>query len=289
MRWTATAAALLIVATSGPKLEAATGVDWSAQVERVAPAIVSLRITLETEREGSGDEPEETTDEVRGTVVDPSGLILVWNSEISAGRMSEIFSRAGEGAMRINVEPTDIRVRLPAEAEERPAFLAASDSDLDLAFVQLEQPPAKPLASVDFSRAAKVALGDELVVVSRLSSAFDHAPYFDLVRITGEVQKPRTAWIVAGGNATQVGMPYFAADGLPAGVLVTVLSRSGVPRSLNPSKLFAELISLGRGQHEVGPIGLFLLPAERVRPVIQLAKERAAELLAERSAAAAKP
>jgi hypothetical protein len=73
--------------------------------------------------------------------------------------------------------------------------------------VQLEEPPPAPLAAVDFTRSAKVEPGDTLAVVSRLSSAFDFAPFFDLVRVTGEVKKPRSGWILGGGNATEVGMP----------------------------------------------------------------------------------
>jgi hypothetical protein len=259
---------------------------WNQLVERYAPAVVSLGVTLRTEMEGTGGSPEETTAEISGIVVDPSGLILCWNSNFSAGRMAELFGDFGSTA-RMKVQPTEIKVRIGGNDPELPAFLAASDSDLDLAFVQLEEKPAQPLVAVDFARPGKVALGDALAAVSRLSSAFGHAPYFDVVRVTGEVKKPRAGWILGGGNATAVGMPYFAADGAPAGVLVTVLSRSKSATTPNPTKLMADLLSLGRGQSEAGPLGLFLIPAERVRPVVEQAKKRAAELLAERGAAPA--
>ena len=262
--------------------------DGAALTARYAPAVVGLRLTLRTEVEGSGAPPEETTDETVGVVVDPSGLILLWNSHISSGRMADLFSEmSGQGGFRLQVTATDVRVTLPGEGRERRAFVAAADSDLDLAFVQLEERPEAPLASVDFRRAAAVAVGDVLVAVSRLSSSFDRAPFFDLVRVVGRVEKPRPAWILGAGNATQAGLPYFAADGRPVGVLVTVVSRAGEATSPDASRLFAEMLSLGRGESEVGPIGLFLLPAERVQSRIELALERAKELLAERAAAAA--
>jgi len=255
---------------------------WASLLDRYAPAVVNLRVTLRTEMEGSGAPPQEATDEVRGALVGPQGLILVWNSDFSAGRTGELFSQlSGDDSRHIKVTPTEIRVTLPGDTKERAAFLAASDSDLDLAFVQLEDPPAEPLPFVDFSQSAPVAIGDEVATVSRLSSAFDRAPFFDVVRVTGQVRKPRAAWIVAGGNATQVGLPYFTADGRPAGVLVTFVSKAGDATSQNPSKLFAQLMSLGRGDSEVGPIGLFLLPADRVRAVVELAAQRATELQAE--------
>ena len=263
--------------------------DWQALLDRYAPAVVNLRVTLASEMEGSGAPAEEATDEVRGALVDPSGLILVWNSHLSAGRMTELFSGGGMDSAKLKVTATEVRVTLPGESRERHAFVAASDSSLDLAFVQLEELPEAPLAAVDFADSAPVKIGDELATVSRMSSAFDRAAYVDLVRVGGELRKPRAAWILSGGNATQAGMPYFAADGRPAGVLVTFLSRAGDPTSRNPGKLFAELMSLGRGQSEVGPVGLFLLPAERVQSVIGQAKERARERLAERKAAVAEP
>jgi S1-C subfamily serine protease len=266
---------------------AAAEPDGAALVERYAPAVVGLRLTLRSEVEGSGAPPEESTDETVGVVVDPSGLILLWNSHVSSGRMTELFAEmGGQGGFRLRVSPTDVRVTIPGEGRERQAFLAAADSDLDLAFVQLEELPEAPLASIDFAQAAEVRIGETLAAVSRLSSSFDRAPFFDLVRVVGRVAKPRAAWILGGGNATQAGLPYFAADGRPAGVLVTVVSRAGEATTPDASRLFAEMLSLGRGQSEVGPIGLFLLPAEVVRGRVELARERARELLAERGAGA---
>ena len=74
--------------------------------------------------------------------------------------------------------------------------------------------------------------------------------------------------------------------------------RHGFPREANAvvevggvRTLFRmpDLLSLGRGQVEVGPLGVFLVPAEKVAPVVDLARKRAAELLAERAAAAVAP
>jgi hypothetical protein len=263
--------------------------DGAALLARYAPAVVGVKLTLRTEMEGTGAPPEDSTEETVGTLVDGSGLILIWNSHISSGRMSELFAGAGgQNGFRLKVTATDVVVTIPGDGQERRAFVAAADSDLDLAFLQLEELPPSPLPSVDFASVAAVAIGDSLAVVSRLTSAFDRAPYFDLVRVVGRVEQPRGAWIVGGGNATQAGLPYYAADGRPAGVLVTVVSRAGDATSPNPGRLFGEMLSLGRGQSEVGPVGLFLLPADRVHGRIQLAKLRAGELLAERASAAAK-
>lgn len=255
--------------------------------ERIAPAIVNLRLTLRTEVEGMG-EPEDSTDEVTGVLVDPSGLILVWNSHLSAGRMGEVLAAVSpDSDFRLRVTPIDIRVWIEGEAEEREAFLAASDSDLDLAFVQLSEPPGRELPVVDFSDAAELSVGSPLTVVGRLTSRFDRAPYYDTAAVTGRLRKPRSAWLVGAGNATRTGLPYFAADGRVAGVLVTFVSRSHDGDGSGSRRLFNELFTLGRGAHEVGPLGLFLLPAERVAERIGQARVQAARLLEERAAESA--
>lgn len=280
------AATLLAVALVAPPV--ASAADWGALVTRYAPAVVNLKISLKTEAENGG-EPDESTQEVQGVVVDSGGLILVWNSHFSPNRFLEVFAQMGGGDFRMKVTPTDIRVHLDGDSVDHAAFLAAADSDLDLAFVQLVEPPAKPLVAVDFSAPAAVRIGDEIAAVSRLTSTFDRVPYFDVLRVAGEIRKPRPAWIVSGGNATQLGMPYFAADGRPAGVLATVTSKARSEAAMNAGNLMADLLSLGRGQVEVGPLGVFLVPAAKVAPVVDQARKRAAELLAERRAAPAPP
>lgn len=278
---------VIALAGAGSAVEPAPPPEGAALLERVAPAIVNLRMTLRTEVEGMG-EPEDSTDEVTGVLVDSSGLILVWNSHLSAGRMGELLAAVSpESDFRLRVSPIDIRVWIEGEAEGREAFLAAADSDLDLAFVQLAAPPDGELAVVDFSRAAELAIGSRLTVVGRLSSRFDRAAFYDVAAVTGRLEKPRRAWLVGAGNATRTGLPYFADDGRVAGVLVTFVSRSHDGDGAGSRRLFNELFTLGRGTHEVGPLGLFLLPAERVAERIGQARIQAARLLEERRAEAA--
>lgn len=259
----------------------APAAGWPELVERYAPAIVNLKISLKTESEAGG-EPEESTEEAVGAIVDPGGLILVWNSHFSPGRFFDLLAEMGGGDYRMKVTPTEIKVYLDGDPKEHRAFFAAADSDLDLAFVQLEEPPDEPLPAIAFGPDPELALGTEVAVVSRLTGTFDRVPYVDVARLGGRVTKPRPAWILSGGNATHMGLPYFAPDGRPAGVLVTVISRAKTDALSNPGGLMLDLLSLGRGSVEVGPLGLFLLPSERVHAVVEQAKLRARELLEER-------
>jgi hypothetical protein len=259
----------------------APAAGWPDLVERYAPAIVNLKITLKTESE-TGGEPEESTEEAVGAIVDPSGLILVWNSHFSPGRFFDLIAEMGGGDFRMKVTPTEIKVYIDGDPKEHRAFFAAADSDLDLAFVQLEEPPEQPLPTVEFGPDPVLEAGTEVAAVSRLTGTFDRVPYVDVVRLGGRISKPRSAWILSGGNATQMGLPYFAPDGRPAGVLVTVISRAKTDALANPGGLMLDLLSLGRGSVEVGPLGIFLLPSERVSAVVEQAKVRVRELLEER-------
>lgn len=279
-------AAWVAFGTAGAPAESASAP--ADLVARIAPAVVGLRMTLRTEVEGMG-QPEDSTEEVTGALVDPSGLILVWNSHLSAGRMGEVLAAVSpDSDFRLRVSPVGIRVWIEGEAQERAAFLAAADSDLDLAFVQLAEPLERDLPAVDFGRPAELSIGSRLTVVSRLTSRYDHAPFFDTASVTGQLEKPRRAWIVGAGNATQAGLPYFADDGRVAGVLVTFVSRSHDGDGSGSRRLFNEINTLGRGTIEVGPLGLFLLPAERVAERVEQARLQAARLLEERRAQAAR-
>jgi hypothetical protein len=82
-------------------------------------------------------------------------------------------------------------------------------------------------------------------------------------------------------------LPVFNLKGEPVGVVATILSRvsEGSPQGGDMMDFFA----LGRGRMESGPLGVFLIPAERVRGVVAQAKKRAAELLEERAPAPAEP
>jgi hypothetical protein len=287
LRRLAPATALLLAFAAGP----AEGADPAAMarlVERWAPAVVSIEAVLEAEvRMGGEAREEEARVRFVGAVVDPSGLIMILNSRISSNRLTEMLALAGgghgggEGGLGVTVTPVSFLVTFAGSDERRAAFLAATDSQLDLAFLQLEEPPAEPLPAVDLAAAGTPALGQEVYVVSRLNPAFDRAPYYSSVEVVGEVTHPRRAWVLQ-GDLSALGLPAFDAAGRPVGVLSTVVSslaaepRGGVPGLGN---------FLGEADKTTGPLAVLLLPAPPVARAVALSKERAAALAAERRAA----
>jgi hypothetical protein len=122
------------------------------------------------------------------------------------------------------------------------------------------------------------------MAVSRLNQSFDHAAYYETYRIAGEVTKPRRAWVLD-GDLSALGLPVFDADGVPLGVVSTVVSTiapEGAGRT-GPSALAGALDQ----RKTLGPVGIFMLPARPVAKAVELSLGRARELLRERQGAAA--
>ncbi|MEO8197449.1 MAG: serine protease [Thermoanaerobaculia bacterium] len=252
---------------------------------RVSPAIVSLKVVLKTEfNMGGSIQEQESEVDALGAVVDPTGLILLWNSRLSATRLMDAVQQMGEAEnFKLKMTPTDFRVTIEGDTKEYRAFLAASDSELDLAFLQLEERPERPLVSVEFGRSRETRIGDTVIGVARLSPAFDRAAFFDTGRIAGRIAKPAQAFILDASPAL-LGLPVFDLEGRAVGAVATVLSRVSEPATQGGDMM--SYFALGRSRMESGPLGVFLLPGERVKALIAAARLRAAELLAERGAPA---
>lgn len=245
-----------------------------------APTVVPVRLVLKTEMKYAGNaQDQESRLEMDGTVVDPGGLVMIANTALSPSRLLSLMGQEMEGA-EITATPTDIKVVLGPDEKEYGAFLAATDSKADLAFLQVEGLGDRKLPAIDLQASAKPAIGDELAVVSRLAKGFDSAPYLELARVVGEVTKPRPAWVIGGQAA--FGVPAYTLDGKFAGVLTTL--ETGVASSDGDSPFgFATAMRMLSGGG--GVIRPFLLPASAVTSLVQRAREQAAAKIAERAKA----
>ncbi|RMG07511.1 MAG: serine protease [Planctomycetota bacterium] len=244
-------------------------------LEKVAPSVVNVRIVLKVEVTAMGQvvQNQEERSSATGVVVDPSGLIMISNSAVSADRVNKMIAASGREGIDVSIRPTDLKVIFEGGEKEHPAFLAASEPDLDLAFVQLESVEGLELQAVSFADSPKPTVGQRLVQVSRLSEGFDYAPHFSLGRVSGKIRKPRKAFSVT-GNFIGPGLPLYDLQGAALGVLTSL--ESGVQES---SSRLAQAMGGGAGH------GAFLLPAKKVRGVVQQALQRAKEVAAERAKA----
>jgi S1-C subfamily serine protease len=264
----------------------AAGQDWTEArnlLEQKAPAIVTVKAVLKTEYTAGGEGlDEETRVTLQGVIVDASGLVMMSNSFFSTQRMMELFGGGDEiGADKgIKITPRDFKVTVEQDEKELSAFLAATDTQLDLCFIQIEGLGDRKLTPVVFDVAPPVTVGQKVFSVGRLQKGFDYAPYYQTATISGELKKPRKAWVTDGSTAG-LGLPVFAANGDVIGALTTL--SPGVKEEGNPSEMgmgfFMRMMTGGGG----GPVSSFVLPAQTVKAVVDQAKKRAAEMLQERA------
>ena len=282
---TRTTAAILSLLTVAPTLaqEEVARASRGSILERYGGAIVRIEAVLETKFNlgGQGDERDSRLD-LGGAIVDPSGLVMAWNSQISAARIGELMRiLGGSPGFSVEIKPVDFKVYLKDPRREVQAFLAATDSNLDLAFLQLEELPDTPLTTIDFSRSVEPDVGDEIVAIARLGRKFDDAPFLQTARIGGHLRKPRRAMIVDGRLASY-GLPVFTPEGEPVGALTTIVSHVGDDAGRGPYSLGQMMANLIGPTAGAGPLGTFILPGARVQAVIELAKERSRELQEQR-------
>src|SRR5882724_9273605 len=92
-------------------------------------AVVTVEV-VQKSASGRGGAPRESKQNVTGTVIDPSGLIVL---ALSAVDPSELYRRLSED-YKIEVEVSDVKIMLE-DGTELPAEILRRDKDLDLAFV----------------------------------------------------------------------------------------------------------------------------------------------------------
>jgi hypothetical protein len=200
---------------------------------------------------------------------------------LSGDSLLEMMGGRGEG-MGLKITPTDIKVVIEREEKEYEAFLAATDSKVKLAFIKIEDLGDRKLAAVDFGSPVDVAIGQTVVGVGRQKKGYDYAPFVEWGRVTGEIAKPRKAWMVD-GTISGVGLPAFTAGGQVIGALTNISDgmkddEDGGGGGMGLGRMMRFLRGGGGGGGE-----LFILPGSVVKGLIGQAKAKAVEVAAERA------
>lgn len=250
------------------------GAQAAQVLQRHGPSIVTVKIVLKTEIQVMGQaQDREERMQVQGAVVDASGLIMFTNSSISSSQLQEaitgMMEAQGQAAeVEIKATPSDIKVVFGNDETEHDAFLAATDTRLDLAFVQVKALGDLKLTPIQFGDATP-AVGQTLVAVSRLDEGYDYAPFFATAQVTGEIKKPQPAFILS-AETDAVGLPVFSTGGDAVGVLTVIASGMKAEGG-------GLMSMVGGGNPVEGAFRSFVIPAKQVGAVIAQAKERAAE------------
>ncbi|HLV81928.1 MAG TPA: serine protease [Chthonomonadaceae bacterium] len=267
-----------------------TPADAASQLQSLvaknAPAIVTIQLVLKTEVKAGGQarDSEERTG-LEGVVVSPNGLIMISDAQINPKRLQDLFGGMGAEGMDMKTTPTDIKVVVEREEKEYDAFLAATDTNLGLAFLKIEGLGDRKLTAVDFSNTAAPVIGQPIVLVTRLDKGFDYAPFFKTARISGEVTKPRQAWLMD-QELSDLGLPVFSPSGDVVGVLTTLTSgiKAESPDLSMGIGMMMRMFGGGGGQ---SLFHVFVVPGPPVMTAIAEAKQRAVAVAAERAKAKA--
>jgi trypsin-like peptidase len=227
-------------------------------------AIVSVRVSLKVRMSMGGREVQSMDDTLESvaTVIDPGGLTVMSLSSLDPGALMSRIMGAGGGDQKMDIvsEPTDVRMRL-ADGRELPATIILRDQDLDLAFIRPTTKPATPLTAVNLADAARPAVLDDVVVLSRLGRVGGWTPAANLFSIGAIIEKPRTFFVLNGQAGT--GTPAFLASGKIVGLLTI--------RQIDPGRM--SMFGMMGGSEGAGVI-VVILPAADVMEIAAQAAEK---------------
>jgi len=203
--------ALFILAVGCTRQTARAGgpSDYQAFVNKTAPALVTVKFVLKVQGSGGQRDIER---EFTAVMIGPRGMVLC--SSVQLGT-SKLMRRFGGTAT-----PTDIKVLIGEDTEGVDAKLLASDSDLDLSWLQIKEPREKGYVFVDFANSGTVPVGGALLTINRMDKFFDRAPLLNVGRLGGKTRKPRELLLPSSGLDVTPGMPIFAEDCSTVGVVV---------------------------------------------------------------------
>ncbi len=194
-------------------------------------AILQVKVVVSSGMSYSGRDSNKTesSNEVTGTVIDPSGLMILSLSAIDPSAIVSQFSYGDEGeeeSFKFQSEIKDIKI-VQADGKEIPATVLLRDKDLDMAFIKPQEKPAKPFNYVNLTQASKPEILDELVFLNRLGRVANRTMQVSLDRVEAIVEKPRTFYLPGRAiNEGGLGSPVFTLDGKIVGILLLRLQKT---------------------------------------------------------------
>ena len=236
-------------------------------VKKWQEAVVNVRVVLKMRMSMGGREMQASDDPVDtvGTVIDPSGLTVMSLGSLNPGAMMSKLMGSGGGngqpAVEITTEPTEVKIRL-SNGRELPAKIVLRDEDLDLAFLRPTTRPETPLVALDLTDAAKPALLDQVLVLSRLGRVGGWTAGAALYDVGAIIEKPRTFYVLAGASSG-MGTPAFLTNGRVVGLLTL--------RQIEAGR--ASMASMMGGSESMGLLGV-ILPAADVLEIAKQAPEK---------------
>ncbi len=216
---------IVLLAGAGLVQADETGVAGNKIMNSYKDAVVKVEVVMQSKILMNGNEimNKEFKDEITGTVLDPSGLVLVSLTTIDPSKLVDSLLRGmkGDKKMEVKLDIKSVKVILPDETEID-AKIVLRDKDLDMAFIRPKQKIPKPIISVKMDEQSNPHIMDEIIILNRLNKVVNHVPSVVSGRISAIVNKPQTCYIpeVEGNVSEDIGTPAFTLDGKLAGVVL---------------------------------------------------------------------
>ncbi|MFQ5495023.1 MAG: serine protease [Phycisphaerae bacterium] len=233
-----------LVTTAASRAVAADAINYQSVLAARSSALVTVKFVLKLKMGGmmGGMGDQETDTEITGVVIDPKGVVLCSNTQL--GGFTALLSRMmGPMGGSLTATPTDLKVLVGDDTDGVEAKLIARDTELDLAWVKMNEAPEKALAHVDFSKAARPKVGDHVVGIRRMGKYFARQAIVIEGRIGGTVNKPRDLYVPSLAIATAQGLPVFTADGRVIGVTIMQMPESD-DAAPNPLAMLSSLTGM---------------------------------------------
>lgn len=229
--------------------------------EKNKEAVVTVQLVIRSKVSmGGNDQSNEARQEVTGTVIDPSGLVVLSLSVTDPGQFVRRMLSDDNSRIKIETELADLKILMP-DGTEVPAEVVLRDADLDLAFLRPKTKPASPMVAVDLNNSGKAEVLDEVLSINRLGRAAGRAYAASTERISAVMQRPRLLYVpMAGMTTTALGSPSFTADGKVLGIFVVRAMREsgsgqtgGQPGNVTATIIpAAEVLKVSKQAPEVG-------------------------------------
>lgn len=197
------------LAAPAPAAQASGDPMYKQLADKATPAIVKVKMLL---KGGPlGDQSREN--EVDGLMIEADGLVLVSNTLIGG-----MAARMGGGG----ITPSDVKVLIGDDTEGLKARVLARDSELDLAWVKIDDEKAsgKSFTAIDLNNSAEAAIGDKLYSLSRMGKFFGQVTTVSEGNVAAVASKPRKLIVPSATVVAPFGLPAFSADGKCVGVFI---------------------------------------------------------------------
>jgi len=207
-------------------------------VEERQDAVVMIKVVLEMH-------DYENKAEVLGTIIDPSGLVILSLSSIDPSAMTfGLDSKTKIKSVKL----------LLSDGTEVPAKIVLRDRDLDIAFLRPTEKIEGKIDWIDLKKNCRPDMMEQVVLISRLGSVAGYTPYASICRIQAIVEKPRMLYVPGfSGIFGGLGIPAFNLSGESVGILLLKVT--------NPTRL--DMGGIGGGIQSMGMLPV-ILPAEEI-------------------------